>query len=1142
MPTFYEDEAIAFDAGVGDTAPYNYWVSVASRRLGQSAVTRGRQYELDIVQTGEYSPTYDNRDGALSPKNTASPYYPHVVPFRPLRKRIQFPATANMLTPNQASAGEAITVTGIDAPVAPGGTVPQIASSVVTPVVTASATAFEGAQVFQSSIPGSTATNSSLLWVFGATVVPSGPHSFSVYVRTPTGSSAVSVQLAMIWIGVGPVEISRVTSSATSLPVASNTWTRLTVSGTAPANADGVYFAVITTNSPAAGYLFQADGLQLEYAATPTAWVKPGTWYPVFSGWIERWPLQWEYNGLWGKTQPHVIDSFGYLSQLNLKPPVYADMLAMGPTFLYTFDQGKGAQYVTDLTHNNLPAPVTSSVYGPGSLTFGNTVQATTKPTTANPAGGGFLGGSSTVATFANVDSGGSQETATYVDLSANGGPKVGGSGLYTRFVAFRASAPPTSSFPHLWSWNSASFTPPYGGSNAFGFYQTTGVPAFLAGGFGNVVTGVSNGCDGDWHLWGVIVNPSAGTVQNIWDGNIYGAVTGLTGMAFTKLGGDAIGANIVAGTNTVGAAWAGDVAFIAEFPFVVSNAQAAQLYTSFRNAYSGESSASRYSRILGYANYTGASNITTTAQTTGMGPASDITQGGQQATIYAPVTGIDVQTALQNVVTTENGNHFAAADGTITFQSRFSRYGLPTPSIVFGENTAGGELSYDDIAFDFDTTHVANDAQVTQFWNSTVFEAFNTASSAQIGSKTLTRTINAIDALQCNDAASYLAYRYGNADLRLKKLRVHVTANPGQWAKLFSLELGVRCRVMRRDLSGTIQWDGFLEKLTWSFDYTTNDIFLDIEASPADLSVFWIMAAWHTTLASSVTVTAMNSNTGFESGVSPWTVSNGTITQSQLQVHSGSYAARMVPTGGFVNTYIISEQIAVTPGTTYAAKAWVWFTNTVTGTYFTGIAWFDSSHAYISTSGTHINVSAQTWTLAPTSAVAPAGAAYGSVQLVLDGTPSAGQVWYADDVALTNAVTSITLNPIGASSTLPVGAYIPNNGTGSSNTVQVGSYTTGVGTVAAPTIRLGAGTGTYEEVAVASYTCTGGSPVTNYAGTTVPGQFTGYSSVTVALASPLINSYASGVTVSEALPAAMTDPTAHDVDSALGTSTIIAY
>lgn len=1137
MAAPYEDEAISFVAGVNNSG--GYWVSVAARRLETCTTSRGRQYELDTVQTGEYHPTWDNRDGALTPGNTASPYYPNVLPYRPVRKRMQYPATANMLTPNQASSGQAPLVSGIDGPVAPGNTVDRVFGTYQNPVVTTSATAFEGTQVLQTTVPASPTSGAALIYMTGWTVVPGQPHTFSAYVRTPTGSVALQAIAAINWWDASLHLISQSLGTASTLPVASNTWTRITVTATPPSNAAGAWVGVIAGNSPSAGFTLQCDGAQLEYAAAATTYTQPGTWYYLFNGFIERWPQKWDANGLFHKTVPVMVDHFGYLSQTILKPPFYHDMLSLNPRFFYTFDPGQTAAYVSDLTRNRGPAPVTNSLYGAGTLTFGNQVNSTTKPSASNPAGGGFLGGASSVATFDNpVDPTSLRLAGTYIDLTRAPGytlPIGDGTGWYTRIIAFRCPAIKAND-QTIWGWNNPGYQ--FTADMDIQIAATTGHLRLYAD-----ITSTS-AATGDWYFLVVRVNTTTGDITPNLNGVDQPNSPGTPSSVQTLQGNsDAVGLYWRPGPQNVSGGYTGDVAFVAEFAGYLSATQCTTLWTSFSNAWLGDSSAGRYNRILGWAGFGGKSNITTSPGTASMGPANDITQGGQQATIYAPVTGTDVQTALQNVTTTENGNHFVAADGTLTFQSRSVRYGVTTPSIVFGENQAGGEIPYeDDFALDFDLTRVGNDVQVTQFQNSAVYEATAPTSQTNYGTRTLTRTVNSSNSLECNDAAAYLAYTHGNPDLRTKTLRVHVTANPSRWGALLSLECGVKARVMRRDLAQTIQWDGFVEKIGWSIDYATNDVWLDLEMSPADLSAAWMLSAWHTTLTSSVTVTAKNSNTTFESGISPWTVAGGTVTQSATQVHSGSFAARIVPDGVTGTNYLISEQTAVTAGTTYAVKSWVWFTNAVTNNYFTGIAWFNSGGTYLSTSGTALSVPPQTWTPVNASFVAPAGAAFGAVQAVLQGTPASANVWYLDDAAITNAVTSITLNPIGSSSTLPVAAYIPNNGTGTTSTVPVGAYTTGLGTVAAPKIRLGAGTGTFEEVAVASYTCTGGSAVTNYAGSTVPGQVTGYTSVTLTLAAGLVNSYTAGTVVSEALPAGMTDPTGHDTDSNVGTTTIIGY
>jgi hypothetical protein len=57
-----------------------------------ATITRGRTDELGQIQAGTMTVELDNSDGALSPANTASPYYPNVVPERQIALSAQFGA------------------------------------------------------------------------------------------------------------------------------------------------------------------------------------------------------------------------------------------------------------------------------------------------------------------------------------------------------------------------------------------------------------------------------------------------------------------------------------------------------------------------------------------------------------------------------------------------------------------------------------------------------------------------------------------------------------------------------------------------------------------------------------------------------------------------------------------------------------------------------------------------------------------------------------------------------------------------------------------------------------------------------------------------------------------------------------------
>jgi hypothetical protein len=76
---------VCFNQAPNDPAPPTaVWTDI-TQRCSNIRWSRGRQYELDKVETGTFSATVDNLDGALTPGNTASAFYPNVVLYRQIR-------------------------------------------------------------------------------------------------------------------------------------------------------------------------------------------------------------------------------------------------------------------------------------------------------------------------------------------------------------------------------------------------------------------------------------------------------------------------------------------------------------------------------------------------------------------------------------------------------------------------------------------------------------------------------------------------------------------------------------------------------------------------------------------------------------------------------------------------------------------------------------------------------------------------------------------------------------------------------------------------------------------------------------------------------------------------------------------------
>lgn len=141
---------------------------------------------------------------------------------------------------------------------------------------------------------------------------------------------------------------------------------------------------------------------------------------------------------------------------------------------------------------------------------------------------------------------------------------------------------------------------------------------------------------------------------------------------------------------------------------------------------------------------------------------------------------------------------------------------------------------------------------------------------------------------------------------------------------------------------------------------------------------------------------TAMNHNTGFESGTAPWAATDAALTQSNAQSHEGTYSAELVATGGFASCFMTSETLTALPGVSYTLETWVYSPGGY-GSIQLALSWYDVNSALISTSAETVSVSAATWTRLSFSVSAPASTAALTAQLGQTGSPASGQTTYWD-------------------------------------------------------------------------------------------------------------------------------------------------
>lgn len=287
------------------------------------------------------------------------------------------------------------------------------------------------------------------------------------------------------------------------------------------------------------------------------------------------------------------------------------------------------------------------------------------------------------------------------------------------------------------------------------------------------------------------------------------------------------------------------------------------------------------------------------------------------------------------------------------------------------------------------------------------------------------TATINAQDDQYTTQSANWLVhtgtvegYRYPTVSFALHRspdlLDTWINANPDianytpLWLRLDIINLPVALTQMPPGTQSLLiqGYTETIDKFTW-----------DVVANCSLYEPYRIARLAHTTSdadeflchlesdGSTITpATVLNSNTTFESSVSPWTAtSGGTLTQSTTHAHTGTHSARMAPTGGLPTLGIQSEIFSgITAGNSYNAFFWVFppgngYRATVQAT------WINSGGFAFDTSvSSAVAVAAGTWVMNSAFFTAPAGAVKAVMLIQVSAPPgstiASGAFFYFDD------------------------------------------------------------------------------------------------------------------------------------------------
>lgn len=149
------------------------------------------------------------------------------------------------------------------------------------------------------------------------------------------------------------------------------------------------------------------------------------------------------------------------------------------------------------------------------------------------------------------------------------------------------------------------------------------------------------------------------------------------------------------------------------------------------------------------------------------------------------------------------------------------------------------------------------------------------------------------------------------------------------------------------------------------------------------------------------ITPSTRNANPFFETGVTNWTPQNGATRVQDGTAHEGGFSMLITPDGVSTFTQVVSEEIPVVPGRSYAWSGWLRVSAGGSLARTFGIRWLDAAHAQIvPDSVTTLTPTPAVWTqFGPGSAVAPAGAV--TAQLITQGPNAvlvAANTWRLDE------------------------------------------------------------------------------------------------------------------------------------------------
>lgn len=777
------------------------------------STNRGRQYELGTVQAGGLSLNIDDPSEYLNPVNSGSPWNSGanmLLPYRCVQvgawwRQSTQDTTGNLLN----STNEAYLSTSSYDPSFESGTSVFFTQAGSPSFTTSTAQHFVGAQSLACTFTGAT-DNVAL----GCVGLVNRVQTLSVYVFVPAGRTA-TLRWSNYTTGVGST-IGTATSSLTG------TWQRLVVTGT-PSGPVTLLQVLCSAAYPATVYV---DAFQLELGGSASAFTTAGpTFFPVYTGYVERYPQQWEDKGFRGVKPLEAVDALSPLSRTIIAQSYAATVAADGPAVFVPYGDDSFPQTVFRPTGGQAYVGYQAIGSQSASVSFG---------------GDAFPDGAKAVTlSQQNADPLTSGDNTQTTRLGTRYGSLVMNPQGFTYEAWVRWPAGQTWFGAGSSAFGESTTDPGLhdGPSSYFGirtdqnkmaaiYRDTNGVFQINVG----LISGSLVFADQVWHH--IVLS---GTGSNSWRSsrdNVFRTGTYVSTPPAMRID------NIYQYVNT----FYGDIistasfANVAMYNFALSPAQIAAHYQR-GIGYLGEKSGARALRLL--TQYWSTNVITDTGVTS---MATDFSYNGRSM--------LDV---LQEIADTEAGLVWVDAGGFVHQDSRETRYTAPTSvtsQFTFGENVAGGELPYTDLKYDYDPTYVYSQANFTAGGSGTTLPpVINATTQAAVGQRVLSKTLQMQNDWDVQQAANFYVARYAKpagapgtgVPPRIAGMTIDPSSNPDLWSAALTLDVGYRVTVKRRTAAGvTISGDYFIEQVNHSNTGTKWTV--TYQLSPVFVSQPWIL------------------------------------------------------------------------------------------------------------------------------------------------------------------------------------------------------------------------------------------------------------------------------------------------------------